>query len=141
MPQRIYLDSNVLISLLRDEIDKSFRLLSAEAQQFFDYARKHGGILVLSDLFYKEIKDIIKLDKKSVNQFFFSVKVFFEETEFAEQDFRESKKLESFGVHYPDSLHAAIAIRTKCNSIATFNSKDFKGLREKIKVVEPRDFI
>jgi len=141
MAKLIYLDSNVLISFLRDEIDGSFRLLSLEAKQFFDYAGREKCKLILSDLFYKEIKDVIKLDVQSIKQFFSSIKINFEEIESVNQDFLESKKLENLGVHYPDSFHAAIAIRAECDCIVTFNIRDFKTLSKKIDIIEPKNFI
>lgn len=140
MAERIYLDSNVLISLLREEIGSGFRLLSVEAQGFFYYVEKNDCLLILSELFFREVKTKLGLNRQSISEYFNFLKINFEETNFIKNDFIKSKEIEAEGIHFPDSLHVALAFRTKSDCIATFNVKDFKKISNKIKVMEPKDF-
>ncbi|PJA18538.1 MAG: hypothetical protein COX63_02170 [Candidatus Diapherotrites archaeon CG_4_10_14_0_2_um_filter_31_5] len=77
MIKRIYLDSNVLISLLREEIDSSFNIRYLESANFFDFCKRNKHILLLSDWFFMEVKKIIFLSKKDVLEEFNRLKVNF----------------------------------------------------------------
>ncbi|MFH1256869.1 MAG: type II toxin-antitoxin system VapC family toxin [Candidatus Diapherotrites archaeon] len=141
MPKRVYLDSNVLISALRDEMDRQFRFLSAEAQLFFSRVRKNRDTVVLSSLFYFEVKKCIKISREEANEYFQSIGVTFEEAAFTEEHSLEEKRIALSGVHRPDSIHAAIAIKAGCDCIVSFNAKDFEKINRSINVIEPKDFI
>ena len=48
--RRVYLDSNVFISLIDREIGRDSRGLFVEAEQFLERVKESGDVLVLSDL-------------------------------------------------------------------------------------------
>ena len=54
--KRIYLDSNVFISLFNEEIGVQFRGLFAEAEAFFDRIKDGKHVLVLSEIFFREVE-------------------------------------------------------------------------------------
>ena len=138
---KLYLDSNVLISALKDELDSNFRFLSYESAQFFKWASKSKIVLLVSDLFFQEIKDKLKLDKKSIAEYFSSINILLEYGEVCESDLVFAKKIEKCKIHYPDSVHIAIAKRTGCEFIVTFNIKDFKKANSFIISKEPLFFV
>lgn len=138
---RIYLDSNVLISALRSEIGKNFRLLASEADDFLACVAKSSAIIIiLSDFCLWEIKKKIYLDEDSIMEYLNSLSINAERIDSMEDDIREAKKIERMGVHPQDSRHAAIALRTTCDCIVTFNKKDFEPVQHLIVIKEPAEF-
>lgn len=136
--QRVYLDSNVFISLIDREMDGQLRGLFVEAELFLEKVKKHNDILILSDLFFREVQKICYFSKKEALEYFERTGI---RTEAVEQE--QNPPLGEFrkeGMHFHDALHAAIAIKEKCDCIVTFNAKDFEGIRHKIKVFEPLEF-
>jgi len=61
---RLYLDSNVFISFVRGEIDGAFNLRFKDAEDFFARARKLKTEIVVSELFFMEVKGKISLAKQ-----------------------------------------------------------------------------
>lgn len=55
---KIYLDTNVFISLINEELDKNLRPLYLEAEEFFSYVSTKKIIIVLSALFFEEVHKI-----------------------------------------------------------------------------------
>lgn len=45
------------------------------------------------------------------------------------------------GIHYSDALHAALAINSKCDTVVTFNIKDFEPVKNLIEVKEPNELV
>jgi predicted nucleic acid-binding protein len=67
---RVYLDSNVFISFIKREKGKQNISLSTQTDLFFNRIKNEKNILILSELFFKEIKKIIYLEPKEIiNQF------------------------------------------------------------------------
>lgn len=135
---KIYLDSNVLISLIREEIGKKFRLLYSEAELFFRLVSSNQNTLVLSRLFFKEINTVLNLDKDAVLDFLSTFSLIIEE--YAPKEISDPAFFEKLGIHYPDSLHLVLAIESKCDCLVTFNKKDFVNAEKFIPVREPSDF-
>jgi len=75
---RVYLDSNVLISFLRSEIDGAFNLRFQQAADFFSFCRTKKIRLVLSDFFFSEVEKIFFLDKASAMEIFRQQQIPFE---------------------------------------------------------------
>ena len=136
---RIYLDSNVFISMFNKELNGNLRGLFVEAEGFFELARRKGCVLVLSELFFKEVKKICRNEENEVLDFLAQrgLKV---ELAFAQGEV-SLKKLLKQGMHSTDAVHAAIAIKVKCDCIVTFNTKDFQAVKNIIPVLEPLEFI
>ena len=139
--ERLYVDSNVLISLLREEINGNFRSLFSEASAFFDYARKHKAVIVVSDLFFSEVQRRAYMKKEEILDYLKSVDIKTEQAEFTNQDFPDFRKFVAIGIHCSDAKHLAVALRLKCDAIVTFNRKDFERAIAFIKIREPGEFI
>lgn len=136
--QRIYLDSNVFISLIDREIDGGMRGLFVEVELFLERVKEEGHILALSDWFFVEVEKGCHLNKEEALAYFEKIGV---KTEMIEQKGRLSLKMfQNKGLHVADSLHAAIAVKQKCDCIVTFNIRDLEKIREMIEVLEPADF-
>jgi hypothetical protein len=67
---RIYLDSNVFISLIDREVGKGSRGLFVEAEQFLERVKETGGVLVLSSWFFKEVHSFNFMEKEVVLGYF-----------------------------------------------------------------------
>lgn len=136
---RLYLDSNVLISLIRSEITRGFNLFYHETEKFFELCRKNKLTLVISELFLKEVK--LKLSFKNYDEileYFDSIfKIKYECVMFSADIKERGRKFESLGVHFPDSLHAAFALNANCKYLVTWNKKDFTPVENLITVISP----
>ncbi len=132
---RIYLDSNVFISVFNDEIGRNFRALFVDAENFLNKVKKDGHILVLSDLFFEEVQEIIYLGKNEVLSYLKTRNI---STECVTgQNFEQVKHFINKGVHSSDATHAAIAVEHNCDCIVTFNTKDFEQIKDTISILEP----
>ena len=131
----IYLDSNVFISALNIEFGRQVRPLFLEAQQFFERIAQEKHTLVLSGLFFNEIKRSAFQEKEFILGYFSKLGIVVEELavppKVSLQDFH------SKGMHFPDSLHAFLALHSGCSCLVTFNRKDFIALEAFIPVLEP----
>jgi len=133
---KLYVDSNVIISLIREEIGFRLRSLYSEAENFFKKAGMQNDTIIVSPLTISEICKITKIQKDDVLEILseFGIKVLL----INKQEINHTKFIE-LGLHYPDSLHAALAESLGCDAIITFNTKDFKGLNE-IVVESPGEY-
>ncbi|HZX33836.1 MAG TPA: type II toxin-antitoxin system VapC family toxin [archaeon] len=132
---RVYLDSNVFISLFEREMGKNSRGLFVEAEMFLERVKNKGSVLVLSDWFFREVQKITFLSKGEVLRYL--------ENNGAKTEVVDSEgvSLEKTGeLHFPDSMHAAIAIHFGCGCIVTFNLKDFEKVKRLIEILEPGEY-
>jgi predicted nucleic acid-binding protein len=136
--QRIYLDSNVFISLINKEFGFSLRSLFVEAENFFLRVAENKDVLVLSNHCINEINDSAHYSKNDIvehlSYFGFVVEVVCEPKEIK---FSKYAKLCS---HFKDSLHLALAMHFECDCIVTFNAKDFENAKKVISVLLPGDY-
>jgi len=95
--------------------------------------------IVLSGLALKEIEKIVHYSKEDVVQFFRERKISASLIGTTESNVEMSKAFIKKGVHYPDSLHAAIALNSGCRVFLTFNKKDFNAIEGWIEVREPEE--
>jgi predicted nucleic acid-binding protein len=138
---RLYLDSNVLISLVNREFGKAFEFMDQAVEGFFVECGKQGHTLVLSSVFFREVRHSTNLSEQDILRNF-PDGIRLQIVEATPADFAESSALSKRrGVHFPDSLHAALAIRCKCDYIVTWNLKDYDCVRDLILSVSPRSFI
>lgn len=138
MQKRIYLDSNVFISLIKTEIDHNARGLFIEVELFLENVKKNRNTLVLSDWFFKEVKKFCYLEQKEIIDYFTKLEIQVETVKTNEKiNYKEFAKK---GIHFPDSLHIALAVHYNCNCIVTFNIKDFEKAKDTILVFEPKEF-
>ena len=135
---RIYLDANVMISVLLQEIGREFRPLFIEAEKFFDKVISEDHTLVLSELFFYEVEKRTSYQKESILSYLKELNM---RVELPVEPLQlNAREIEKQGVHYPDSKHAALAMYYKCDCIMTFNMKDFEPIQNRIRVIEPNQF-
>jgi predicted nucleic acid-binding protein len=136
--KRIYLDSNVFISLFNKEIGFDCRGLFVEAEHFFESARQSGAVLVLSDWFFRETERVCHTSKEQIIEYIEKKGI---KTETVE-------KLERFvlrrfvgkGMHFSDASHAALAVTNHCDCIVTFNTRHFEPAASEIVILLPEEF-
>jgi predicted nucleic acid-binding protein len=128
------LDTNVFVSLYKEELGKNLRPLYIESQEFFNYIKQKNILLVLSELFFSEAYKCCYVSKKDIISYFSKLEIPLLIIE------KENLALPLKEVHYPDSIHASTAIKYNCDSIITFNTKDFDKIKNKIKIFEPNKF-
>lgn len=136
--KRIYLDSNVIISLVCEEVGAGLKGLFVEARDFLEIVAKNNHLLVLSDLFFYEVKRRTLFERNEVLKYLQELSVNVEIFKAKKKPFL--KNIEEKGVHYPDSLHVGLALQANCDCIVTFNTKDFEVVSNMIKIKDPADF-
>lgn len=134
---KLYVDSNVFISLIREEVSVN-RTLFDEALSFFEQVQERKDTIVISTLNLLEIKTKSYNTKEDLIDNLTKRKITFK---FIENNQNiESKRFEVLRVHRPDSIHVALAIKEKCDCIITFNIKDFILAENFIKVIQPNEY-
>ena len=137
---RIYLDSNVFISLMSLEIGRGIRGLFVEAEAFFRKAKDKRHTLLLSSLFFREVENKIYLNKAEVIDYIVQLGVLIEIISIQEKTVHTSE-FTSKGLHHLDAVHAALARAVKCDCIVTFNKRDFDKINDLIPIFEPSDLL
>ena len=138
---RLYLDSNVFISLVREEIDSSFNLLGTDSENFLVWARKAGCTVLVSKLFLEEIFHVLSLPEKSVFEELEGFKLNLETCKKAPTEALVLKISRNCGLHLADSAHVAYAIENNADKIVTWNLKDFKKAENFVRCVSPAHFL
>ena len=136
---RLYLDSNVIISLVNQEFGKGFEYMEQAVERFLAVCIEERHELVLSDLFFEEVKKVTKKSKQEVREILVDtgiVEVGYDDSIYA----NAIRLLQKRHMHYPDNKHAAIAIEHNCDYIVTWNLKDFDCISDLMHSVSPRDF-
>lgn len=121
---RIYLDANVFISIVKEEIGFSTRGLYIEATEFLIRTKNSGDTLVLSTLFFSEVEKITFMRPDDILEFFTQQEVKVEIL--PKIDVTIASQFIGLGIHNADAMHISIAIQTQCDYIVTFNLKDFQ---------------
>ena len=141
MQKRVYLDSNVFISFVREEIDLALNARYLETERFFAFCKKEKHVLIISDWFLQEVKKVICLDKKAVFEEFERLGVaadFINEKIDLGHVYKISKET---GLHYTDAAHVSIALENKADFIVTWNLKDFEKAGKLIKCFSPNGIL
>ena len=134
--KRLYLDSNVFISLAKREMDFNFRGLFIEAEQFFEKAKENKDILILSSHTIKEIRAKILWTNEEIIALLQKGNLV-ELIKIQETDYEKALFISKKGIHFEDAMHVALAIKAKCDCIITFNKKDFEVTQDLIPAEEP----
>ncbi|MBI5884605.1 PIN domain-containing protein [archaeon] len=137
--KKIYLDSNVFISLILQDFGKGFKLMYARTDEFFEKCT--GFQFIISCLFVEESKRKTYYSLDELIAFFNERKISFILVFPCDGDSDLALRLVRQGMHYSDALHAAFALRLKCDYLVTWNERDFELLEGKIKVVNPSHFL
>ncbi len=130
---KLYVDTNVFISLIREETSDR-RSLFSEALSFFRKAAQQKDEIITSKLSIKEISKICYLNKEATIE---SVKIIFPEIKIVEINKENEANYYKKGIHYPDSIHASTAKKENCDYLVTFNYKDFEKIKNEINAIEP----
>lgn len=138
---RVYLDSNVLISLARQELGHGFRMLAQDSETFLSLCDEGSHTLVLSDLFFEEIEKIISLGRQDVMNLLNGQKVKSESASAGENVGKARKLGDETGMHLADATHLALALDSKCDIIVSWNSRDFAAAKRHIRCITPSEFI
>ena len=140
MPERLYLDSNVFISFVREEIDPALNLRYVESGNFFAFCAKQKPVLIISEWFLEEVERIIFLNAKSVFEEFERIGA---KTIFVGDPQKESvaKIMKEARVHKSDAIHVAVAIENKADFIVTWNLRDFEKTSRLIKPISPSEIL
>jgi len=133
---KLYVDSNVFISLIREEVSIN-RTLFDEALSFFERVQERKDTIVISQLVFDEIQKICFNSREDVIEKFGKLKIPIKEVK---DELNLLKEVKESKIHYPDCINVNTAIRTNCNCIITFNIKDYFNIRNKIKILQPRDY-
>ncbi len=137
---KLYLDSNVLISYLRNEIDYAFNLRFQDSSDFFTTCKEEKHKIIISDLFIKEITKTVSLNKEDIKTIFDDLKI---EVVFVEKVEKEKaiEIMHKTGLHFLDSVHVGTAIKEKCGFTITWNAKDFEKTKNLMPFKTPKEFI
>ncbi|MBI4053435.1 MAG: PIN domain-containing protein [Candidatus Diapherotrites archaeon] len=138
---RLYLDSNVFISLVREEIDSSFNLLGTDSENFFIWARKAGSTMLVSRMFLDEIFHVLSLPEKAVFEELECFMLNLETCKKAPSEALVLKISRNCGLHWADSAHVAYAVENNADKIVTWNLKDFKKAESFVRCVSPAHFL
>lgn len=141
--KRLYLDSNVFISMAREEISPDFTLLCRDSELFLSLCRKKGFTIVISFFFFDEVKNSIFLEREDIldsleNDYGVKLEIIEKKKEYfigAREIARENE------IHYADALHTAIARDNKCDLIISWNKKDFEKIKKIVNYKTPSEFI
>lgn len=137
---RLYLDSNVFIAVIRSEVDGAFNPRGLQSEDLFSVCRANKIELVLSDIFLAEIKKKTHFNLNDVNDFFdgIKVKIHWVRTASSKHSLQISQQT---GIHFLDAVHVANAIESGCESIITWNKKDFEKTGKLISFFNPVEFV
>lgn len=133
---RLYIDSNVFISLIREEVSTN-RTLFDEALSFFEKVQERKDTIVISELVFNEIQKICFNSREDVIEKFSTLNIPIKE---AKDELILLREVKESKIHYPDCINANTAIKTNCHCIITFNTKDYLNIKSKIKILQPRDY-
>ena len=133
---RLYIDSNVFISLIREEVSTK-RSLFAEAKSFFEKVAIQEDIVIISELNIFEVNKKCFIKKEELLSILNQLSIKYE---LSKDITKDSRNIALLGVHYPDCIHASTAINTKCTCIITFNKKDFEVISSTIPILEPNNY-
>lgn len=124
---RVYVDSNVLISLIQDEFGKGNEFMSYRTRGFLDKALSCIYTLVISDWCLEEIQTTTKLSPHSIQTWLDSLDEKVEIAVCGEEDRKSARELlqKKIAQHWSDALHAAVCKRSDCETLVTWNTKDF----------------
>ncbi|MBN2127657.1 MAG: PIN domain-containing protein [Candidatus Diapherotrites archaeon] len=139
---KLYLDSNVFISFIKEEVDKALNFRYVDSANFFALCRNEKHELIVSDLFFKEVEKIIHLNKQDVIEELVNrrnIKIYFANKKPVKEQILII--VNRYAVHFSDSVHIATAIENNAKFIITWNKKDFIKANQLINSFTPEEFL
>lgn len=139
---KLYFDSNVFMAYVLRDFGKSTDYMEGAFEDIAILCEEKNHGIILSDLFFKEVGVKTYSSKSEILNILKNLtKARVTELQITAVDKIESKSIErKTGLHYPDSLHISLAIRSKCDYIITWD-KGFQKVSKLIKCATPREFI
>jgi len=137
---RFYIDSNVIISYINLDFGRNYELMYKRTEDFFSFCKAKKIVLIFSDFTFQELKKKSFYSKEQAIELLSELGLSIEIRETEEKDSSIIKEIIQ-KIHYPDSVHAFIALSQKCNAIITWNKKDFEPIEGLIKVLTPEEFL
>ena len=138
----LYLDTNVYVSCVFQEMGKGYRMMEEYGYQFFAWCKLNKISLVISDHFYREVKAVTSLDQKVVLSHLSELGLVMVPL-FTTSDTRENAgRIERlYRLHYADALHVSLAKEGRCDYIITWNTRDFLKTHDIIPAATPKEFM
>ena len=137
--KKFYLDSNVFISFIREEIDSSFNLRFQESKEFFKLCMEEKHEIILSELFFAEVLKITALKKELVLEEFKNLGIKIIEAVKIPSQSQIFKIMKQTGIHASDAMHIAFALENNADLIVTWNRKDFEKAKKLVKCITPNE--
>ncbi|MEK6821462.1 MAG: hypothetical protein AABY11_03635 [archaeon] len=122
---------------MKKEVGFHWRGLFIEADGFFERVGKNEDTVVLSELFFNEVRKIIQMEAEDVVGVFDALHVKTER--YSVRGALFTRQFKQKGIHQMDATHLAISIQAECQCVVTFNLKDFER-QQIIQVYEPATF-
>lgn len=134
---RIYLDTNVIISLVRGEFGKGNEFMEEGVRRFLTICKEDEHVLIVSDYMKKEL---VRNEPHAKDwEHDFAEGIIVEHVAEKPCDVILARKLKKgIRTHFDDAFHMAIALRTNANLIVTWNLKDYEN--SPVKAVTPDFF-
>ncbi|MCD6575713.1 MAG: PIN domain-containing protein [Nanoarchaeota archaeon] len=123
---RVYLDSNVFISLIQDEFGKKFEFMSYRTEEFFDRVLSCIHTIVISTAAIREIEKITLLSEHELKHQLskYEDKITF--VDFTRTDLEKAKEFNKIHkIGNMDSLHILLAKKEKCDCIVSYSFLSF----------------
>lgn len=126
---KIYVDSNVFISIINGDFGKSYEFMDLRSIDFLKKSSGKGYDILISDLVLEEFKKVTKLTDNDFYEILLDNKVNYTLIEFDKNDIELAETLvNKFVKGDKDALHAGIALNRNCELLCTWNKKDFEKL-------------
>lgn len=139
---RFYIDSNVLISYIKQESGGFLRFQAERTKDFLMLSGKLKHTLILSDMTYTEIQRIAYLTQGEVDEVLHASDISIETVCSSKDDAQKAWGMEmETGTHYSDCLHTVLALKSRADSIITWNIKDFERASKSIAIRTPEEII
>ena len=136
---RIYVDTNIIISLVTGEFGGNYEFMEERTRMFLAICEQEGHILIVSDWMTNEITKVKPYCSMWIQDF--AAENIIEYVELTKGDRVKAKTLANArGIHYSDARHVQLALKAKADAIVTWDS-DFQKVTDLIKVLTPEHFI
>ena len=138
---RLYIDSNVLICYIKQELGGITQAQAIRTKEFFVKCRKEKHILIISDFALTEIQKAAYYSREEVEEFLKNFEILFEVIKTNRETREKSNSILRTGIHRPDNLHVQLAVDSKAEAIVTWNLRDFKKAEDIICCYSPADLL
>ncbi len=134
---RVYVDTNVLLDMIKDRTNLFGESLGDYASKLFAHSFFCKFEVVVSDWTLEELYKFIS--PEDTTSFFETLKKKIILVPYDEMDVLKAK--ERSENNFPDALHIIIAEKNNVDFIITSNTKDFFEIGSSVKIFKPKDFL